>query len=37
VTLAEAYGQMRTGALSVATGEGQWAFGLALLRESLAL
>jgi aminoglycoside phosphotransferase len=37
MTLAEAYGQMRTGALQVATGEGQWAFGLALLRESLAL
>jgi aminoglycoside phosphotransferase len=37
LTLAEAYAQMRTGALIVATGEGQWAFGLALLRESLAL
>lgn len=36
-TLAEAYAQMRTGALSVATGEGQWRFGLALIRESLAL
>jgi thiamine kinase-like enzyme len=36
-TLAEAYAQMRAGTLSVATGEGQWAFGLALLRESLAL
>ena len=37
ITLAEAYGKMRTGELQVATGEGQWAFGLALLRESLAL
>lgn len=37
MTLAEAYAQMRTGALVVATGEGQWAFGLTLLRESLAL
>ena len=37
MTLAEAYAQMRTGALVVATGEGQWAFGLALLRQSLAL
>ena len=36
-TLAEAYAQMRTGALSVTTGEGQWRFGLALIRESLAL
>jgi aminoglycoside phosphotransferase (APT) family kinase protein len=37
MTLAEAYAQMRSGTLVVATGEGQWTFGLALLRESLAL
>jgi len=37
LTLAEAYAKMRTGELVVATAEGQWAFGLALLRESLAL
>lgn len=36
-TLAEAYAEMRAGTLSVAGGEGQWRFGLALLRESLAL
>jgi len=36
-TLAEAYAEMRAGTLAVGSGEGQWRFGLALVRESLAL
>lgn len=36
-TMAEAYAEMRAGTLVVGTGEGQWRYGLALLRESLAL
>lgn len=35
--LVEFFQRMRTGAASLATGEGQWDFGLALLRESAAL
>ena len=34
-TLAQFYGQLRAGTLSLATGEGRWAYGLALGRESL--
>jgi aminoglycoside phosphotransferase (APT) family kinase protein len=37
LSLGELYQQMRSGALSVATGEGQWRFGLALVKASLAL
>ncbi|HEX8434092.1 phosphotransferase [Archangium sp.] len=37
LSLAEFYQRLRTGALNLATAEGQWAFGLALLKESLAL
>ena len=33
-TLGEVYKQIRAGSLSLATGEGRWAFGLALARES---
>ena len=36
-TLAEVYARMRSGALSPATGEGQWWFGLALVKESVSL
>jgi hypothetical protein len=35
--LDEFYQQMRAGALRLGTADGQWAFGLALLKESLAL
>lgn len=35
-TLAEFYQQLRSGALNVATAEGQWGFGLALVKESAA-
>lgn len=37
LTLGEFYQRMRTGELKVGTADGQWAFGLALLKESLAL
>jgi aminoglycoside phosphotransferase (APT) family kinase protein len=36
-SLADFYQRIRAGSLSVATGEGQWWFGLALMRESAAL
>ena len=36
LTLGEFYQRLRAGALSLATGEGRWAFGLALARESVA-
>jgi aminoglycoside phosphotransferase (APT) family kinase protein len=36
-SLGEFYQRMRTGELKVGTAGGQWAFGLALLKESLAL
>ena len=36
-TLGELYGRMRTGALSLATAEGQWWFGMALVREGATL
>ena len=36
-SLGEFYQRMRTGELKVGTADGQWAFGLALLKESLAL
>jgi hypothetical protein len=36
-SLADFYQRVRTGSLSVATGEGQWWFGLALMRESATL
>jgi hypothetical protein len=35
--LGEFYQQMRAGTLRLGTPDGQWAFGLALLNESLAL
>ena len=34
--LGEFYQQMRAGAVSIATGEGQWAFGLALAKAGIA-
>lgn len=34
-SLAEFYQRMRAGTLDIATAEGQWAFGLSLLKESL--
>jgi aminoglycoside phosphotransferase (APT) family kinase protein len=37
LTLGGFYQQMRSGALRLGTADGQWAFGLALLKESLAL
>jgi len=37
LALGEFYQQLRTGALRLGTAEGQWAFGLSLLKESLAL
>ncbi|HEU4538740.1 MAG TPA: phosphotransferase, partial [Polyangiaceae bacterium] len=37
LSLGEFYQQMMAGALRLGTAEGQWAFGLALLKESLAL
>ena len=36
-SLADCYQRMRAGALNVATGEGQWWFRLALIRESFAV
>ena len=36
-SLAEIHAAMRTGALSVATADGRWRFGLALLKESASL
>jgi aminoglycoside phosphotransferase (APT) family kinase protein len=36
-SLIEFYQRMRSGSLSVATGEGQWWFGLALVKASVAL
>jgi hypothetical protein len=36
-SLGEFYQRMRAGELKVGTADGQWAFGLALLQESLAL
>ena len=35
--LAEFYQQMRTGALSIASGDGQWAFGLALVKAGVTV
>ena len=35
-SLAEFYQRMRAGLLNIATGEGQWWFGLALIRDSFA-
>lgn len=35
-SLSEFYQRLQSGALSIATGEGQWEFGLALVKESLA-
>lgn len=37
LALGEFYQRLRTGALKLGTAEGQWAFGLSLLKESLAL
>jgi aminoglycoside phosphotransferase (APT) family kinase protein len=37
LSLAEFYQRMRSAALSVDTAEGQWCFGLALVKESFAL
>ena len=37
LSLGEFYQRMRNGELKVGTADGQWAFGLALLKESLAL
>jgi len=36
LSIGEFYQRMRAGTLSIGTAEGQWAFGLALLKESLA-
>jgi aminoglycoside phosphotransferase (APT) family kinase protein len=36
-SLGDFYQRMRSGSLSIATGEGQWWFGLALLKASVAL
>jgi thiamine kinase-like enzyme len=36
-TLGDVYQRMRGGSISLATGEGRWAFGLALVRESFAI
>jgi aminoglycoside phosphotransferase (APT) family kinase protein len=36
-SLVDVYQQMRTGAVNVATAAGQWAFGLALVKASVAL
>jgi hypothetical protein len=33
-TLDEAYGRLRSGALNLASADGQWTFGLALLKSS---
>jgi aminoglycoside phosphotransferase (APT) family kinase protein len=35
-SLGDFYQRLRAGSLSIATGEGQWSFGLALIKESLA-
>lgn len=37
LSLGDLYQEFRSGALSVATGDGKWRFGLALLKESLQL
>jgi aminoglycoside phosphotransferase len=37
LSLGEFYQQMMSGALKLGTADGQWAFGLAMLKESLAL
>jgi len=37
LSLGEFYQQMRTGAVSLRAAEGQWAFGLALVKESLSV
>ena len=37
LSLGDFYQRMRAGSLNIATGEGQWWFGLALVRESFAL
>jgi thiamine kinase-like enzyme len=37
VSLVDFYQQMRSGAVSIATAEGKWLFGLSLLKESAAL
>jgi aminoglycoside phosphotransferase (APT) family kinase protein len=37
LSLGDCYQRMRAGALNPATGEGQWSFGLALVKESVAL
>jgi aminoglycoside phosphotransferase (APT) family kinase protein len=36
LSLSEFYQQMQAGALNIASADGQWAFGLALLKESLS-
>ncbi|HEY9839731.1 MAG TPA: phosphotransferase [Candidatus Obscuribacterales bacterium] len=36
-TLAEVYQGLRAGSLNIASGEGQWAFGLALVKEGVSL
>jgi hypothetical protein len=36
-SLADVYAQMRTGALSVASADGKWAMGLALVGEGAAI
>ena len=35
LSLLESYQQMRAGALSIATSDGQWAFGLALVKAGI--
>jgi hypothetical protein len=37
LSLSAFYQQMRTGAVSIAAADGQWAFGLALVNESLSV
>ena len=36
LSLGEFYGQMRAGSLSIATADGQWRFGIALLKEAVS-
>jgi aminoglycoside phosphotransferase (APT) family kinase protein len=36
-TLGEFYGRMQSGAVSIATAEGQWGFGMALVKEGATL
>lgn len=36
LSLADFYQRLRAGAVDIASGDGQWAFGLALMKESLA-